>query len=55
MSEQNYLYADLTEKIIGAAFSVHNALGKGLSEKTYENAHALKMQHLGMAVIQQGK
>ena len=52
MSTKNYLYADLTEKIIGAAFFVHNSLGKGLSEKTYENA-LVKLRHLGIKVDQQ--
>lgn len=47
------LYADLTEKIIGAAFAVHNALGKGLSEKTYENALVSKLQQLGLQTDQQ--
>lgn len=48
-----YLYAEITEKIIGAAFVVHNALGKGLSEKTYENALALKLAELGLNNEQQ--
>jgi GxxExxY protein len=47
------LFSDITEKIIGAAFEVHNALGKGLSEKAYENALALKLQSLGLRVCQQ--
>lgn len=47
------LFSDITEKIIGAAFEVHNALGKGLSEKTYENALALRLQTLGLRVSQQ--
>ena len=47
------LFGDVTEKIIGAAFEVHNGLGKGLSEKTYENALALKLQSLGLRVCQQ--
>ncbi|GJQ20539.1 MAG: hypothetical protein HBSIN02_08940 [Bacteroidia bacterium] len=48
-----YLYAEITERIIGAAFAVHNALGKGLSEKTYENALALKLRELGLDNEQQ--
>ena len=32
---------------------MHNALGKGLSEKTYENALALKLQGLGLRISQQ--
>jgi len=47
------LFSDITEKIIGAAFGVHNALGKGLSEKTYENALALKLLNLGLRISQQ--
>ena len=47
------LFRDITEKIIGAAFAVHNALGKGLAEKTYENALAVKLQNLGLKVRQQ--
>jgi GxxExxY protein len=47
------LYAEITEKIIGAAFAVHNALGKGLTEETYENALAVKLQHLGLGIRQQ--
>ncbi len=47
------LFSDITEKIIGAAFGVHNALGKRLSEKTYENALALKLLNLGLRISQQ--
>lgn len=47
------LYGDLTEKIIGAAFAVHNALGKGHTEKTYENALAIKLKNVGLSVRQQ--
>jgi GxxExxY protein len=50
---KDLLYAEITEKIIGAAFAVHNALGKGLSEKTYENALVVKLQNLGLKVRQQ--
>lgn len=32
---QYYLYEDITEKIIGAAFSVYNRLGYGYREKEY--------------------
>ena len=31
-------HAELTEKIIGAAYAVHSALGYGFLEKVYENA-----------------
>ena len=48
-----YLYEEITRKIIGAAFDVHNALGKGLSEKAYENALVLRLQQMGLSVEQQ--
>ncbi|MGH9780018.1 MAG: GxxExxY protein [Candidatus Acidiferrales bacterium] len=33
-----YPEADLSERILGAAFKVHNTLGAGFMEKVYENA-----------------
>lgn len=47
------LHANITERIIGASFDVHNSLGKGLTEKTYENALYVKLQKLGLEVEQQ--
>jgi GxxExxY protein len=47
------LHGDLTEKIIGASFDVHNSLGKGLVKKTYENALCVKLRNLGLKVEQQ--
>ena len=46
-------YADVTEKIIGAFFTVYNRLGYGFSEKVYENALALELQEAGLKVEQQ--
>ncbi len=53
MTTMKYLHSEITEKIIGATFEVHNSLGEGLSEKTYENALVVKLQKLGMTVEQQ--
>ncbi len=39
------LYPDLSYEIIGAAFSVFNALGPGLLEKVYQQAFAKEMEH----------
>lgn len=50
MSASKLLYADITEKIIGAAFQVHNSLGQGLSEKTYQTALAMKLRKIGLQV-----
>lgn len=37
----------LTEKIIGAAFEVHNTLGMGFLEKVYQNALVKELTLLG--------
>jgi GxxExxY protein len=44
---------DLTEKIIGCAFKVHNALGAGFLEKVYENALRIELERLGFSIKQQ--
>lgn len=43
----------LTERIIGCAFKVSNALGAGFLEKVYENALALELRKRGLDVKQQ--
>ena len=43
----------LTERIIGCAFTVANALGVGFLEKIYENALAIEMRKRGLTVVQQ--
>jgi GxxExxY protein len=44
---------DVTEAIIGAAFSVSNTLGCGFLEKVYENALAIELRQRGYEVRQQ--
>lgn len=44
---------DLTQKIIGCAYKVHNALGPGFLEKVYENALRIELEKLGLDVKQQ--
>jgi GxxExxY protein len=44
---------DLTKKIIGCAYKVHNILGPGFLEKVYENALRIELERLGMRVKQQ--
>jgi len=44
---------ELTERIIGCAFRVHNELGSGFLEKVYENALALELAESGLVVQQQ--
>lgn len=43
----------LTERVIGRAYVVGNALGGGLLEKCYENALAHELRKLGFDVVQQ--
>lgn len=38
----------LTEKIIGAVFTVHSRLGSGFVEKVYENALAIELRNCGL-------
>jgi GxxExxY protein len=54
---------DLTERIIGAAITVHKVLGPGFLETIYEEALAAEFDHLGIrferqkpvAIIYRGK
>lgn len=39
---------DLTERIIGCAFTVHNALGPGFVEMIYENALSIEFERKGI-------
>ena len=44
---------DLTHKIIGCAYKVHNVLGFGFLESVYENALKIELEKLGLRVLQQ--
>ena len=44
---------EMTKKIIGCAYAVHNKLGSGFLEKVYENALAYELRKQGLAVEQQ--
>jgi len=52
-SDSKLLHADLTEKIIGCGFDVHNELGGGFLEKVYENALAHVLRESGLRTEQQ--
>ena len=43
----------ITEQIIGCAYTVGNALGCGFLEKVYENALAHELRKAGLSVAQQ--
>ncbi len=54
MSErEKYPLKELTEKIIGAAYEVHNTLGGGFVEKVYENALIEELREHGFIIEQQ--
>ncbi len=42
MIDNNYLYSDLTAKIIGCSYEVHRQLGNGFQEKIYQRALAFE-------------
>jgi len=44
-------YSDLTEKIIKAAYKVHNILGFGFLEKVYQNALIIELRKTGLSVL----
>ena len=44
-------YSDLTEKIINAAYKVHNVLGFGFLEKVYQNALIIELRKTGLSVL----
>jgi GxxExxY protein len=43
-----YKYADITEKIIKAAMTVHSILGNGFQEVIYQRALVIEMELLGL-------
>jgi len=46
---------DLTYKVIGSAYKVHNVLGPGFLEKVYENSLILELKKVGIYARQQVK
>jgi GxxExxY protein len=53
MNEESERLNGLTEKIIGAAFTVGNTLGAGFLEKVYENSLAHELRKGGLKAEQQ--
>jgi GxxExxY protein len=49
------LEKDLVYRIIGCAMAVHNTLGHGLREKTYENGLCVEFRHQGIKHSQQSR
>ena len=46
--ESKLQHADITEKIIGAAFEVYGVLGYGFLESVYQKAMQVELQRLGL-------
>ena len=44
----DFKYGEITEKIIGASFRVHNTLGNGFQEVIYQRALELELKAAGM-------
>ena len=53
MNEEQFLYKDLSYKIIGLAMEVHRKLGCGFLEKVYENSLMLLFRREGIPAKQQ--
>jgi GxxExxY protein len=53
MKDNSHPHMELTEKLIGAAMTVHRELGPGLDEKIYENAFCIEMAELSIPFTQQ--
>ena len=47
------IHKELSDKVLGAAFTVHNVLGPGLLESAYEGAICVELKHLGLNVERQ--
>ncbi|MBA4063202.1 MAG: GxxExxY protein [Isosphaera sp.] len=48
IGQREYLDRDITERIIGAAFEVHNHLGYGFLEKVYQRAMKVELEARGL-------
>jgi GxxExxY protein len=40
---KNYKWREITKKIIGAAYKVHNTPGSGFLEKVYQNSLVIEL------------
>ena len=47
------VYKELSDRVLGAMFKVHNRLGPGLLESAYEGACAIEFRHCGLEVERQ--
>ncbi len=47
------LHKELSQQIIGCFYNVYNTLGKGFSEKVYENAMCIELRKNGLRGVKQ--
>jgi len=48
MTQKDYKYSDIIERIIGASFEVHKFLGNGFQEVIYQRALAYELANAGL-------
>ncbi len=48
---QNFKYADITEKIIGAAMKVHTVIGPGFPERIYHRCLVIEFEAIGLKCV----
>ncbi len=53
MTMENLKYADITRRIIGAAFEAHKFLGNGFQEVIYQRALAYEMRLAGLEFVRE--
>jgi GxxExxY protein len=53
MNANRHRLNEISEKVIGCAFRVHNILGCGFLERVYENALVIELRKAGLKIIQQ--
>jgi len=54
VKQTGYKHSDITERIIGAFYSVYGSLGYGFLEKVYRNAILIELHQVGLeAVVEQ--
>jgi GxxExxY protein len=50
---KTFLHQDITSKIIGSAFDVHNFLGNGFQEVIYQRALSIELESRGVNFIRE--
>ena len=53
LKRNDLVHPELSYKIVGCAFEVHNALGQGRQEKHYQRALAEEFKNAGLKVAEQ--